>query len=528
MKLYPPLRINRIAFVVGLLLLFTLSIFIPNVNAESKYVEILEIDSEGYSEVISSDESAYYDWTLENVDDFNRTLNVTLSVSNSNDKWTIQLEPESSITLEEKGDVRPVRLIVTPPTNKKKGETKVTLTFTIEKDGVPIRWEEKETTTRLSEPEAEKQIVFGLFTNPLPEPLNNEWGVFLLTVLIWLIISLIVVFLLSPVIKSFTKKTKTEIDDIILRIIRTPVLILIFFYGVVNSLEIIEEHLHSLLIDALFTLYSVVAVIIIFYVAYKLFKDILVYYSRQIAAKTATKVDDVLVPIIEKVGIMVLGLVALGYILGYLNIDLTIFVAGGVVVSMVIAFAAQETLSNFFSGIFILTDRPFKEKDTIILPDDDWYEVRHIGLRSTRLFRFKDASIVTIPNNKLANEKIANFTNPADQGRVMMTFNVGYGSDVAKVKEIIREVINRNPGIITDNDDLKPIVRFNAMSESSIDFFILIWVRDRDERFNIQDYLNTEIYRKFNEEGIEIPFPQRVVYLKEDSNNRKDKLIKKR
>jgi small-conductance mechanosensitive channel len=505
---------------ISCILVLTLLFLIPqflSVSAESKYVEVIDIDVDGYNRVINPGENTTYAWTLENIDSFNRTLNVSIGISNSNNNWNVRLEPENKIKLQQMGDVEPVRILITAPTNKKASSTKTTVIFTIEKNGVPIKLENRNITTSLKKTEKKEYVVIGLFNNPLPEPLDDEWGVFLLTVVIWLIATLVIVFLLNPVIKAFTRKTTSKIDDIIVKIIRMPVLFLVFFYGFIDSLRILEDHIPSLGLDIANSIYGVALVLILFYVAYRLFKDILVYYSREIAKKTATKIDDVLVPIIEKVGIMVLGLVALGYVLGYLNIDLTIFVAGGVVVSMVIAFAAQETLSNFFSGIFILTDRPFKKGDTIILPDSDWYEVRYIGLRSTRLFRFKDASLVTIPNNKLANEKIANFTNPDDLGRVSKTFNVGYGTDVEKVKKIIHEVINSNPDIITDDDDLKPIVRFDEMAESSINFSILVWIRDRDSRFGVNDYLNTNLYKRFNEENIDIPYPQRVVHL--NNNN---------
>ncbi len=334
--------------------------------------------------------------------------------------------------------------------------------------------------------------------------------------MIWLLVSLLIVFIMDPFVKAFTKKTKTEVDDIILRIIRTPILVLVFFYGVVSSLRILEKEIPEILITSLNSLYGVVAVLILFYVAYKLFKDILVYYGELVAERTSSNIDNVVIPIVEKIGVVVIGLVALGYLLGYLNIDLSLFVAGGVVVSMVIAFAAQETLSNFFSGIFILTDRPFVEGDTIILSDGDWYEVRTIGLRSTRLFRYKDASLISIPNNKLASDMIVNFSNPHDKTRLRMTFGAAYGSDPDKVKSIILEVANKNPHVITDEEDKKPFVKFVEHGESSVNFLLQVIVDDRSERWGVSDYLYTEVYRRFNEEGIDIPFPQRTIWMKKD------------
>jgi small-conductance mechanosensitive channel len=479
------------------------------------------IDWDEYTKEVSAGQTATYNWTLEN-EDTAKTYEVSMNIiSNSDSDWNVQVDPDTPITITPT-NTSTVSLMVTAPSNVSKGSTTVGLKFIIRHNGNVVQWGEWNTTTTIPYvPKPEEEKVIGIFENPLPSPLDNEFGIFLLTVLFWLAVSILLVFLLDPCVKAFTKKTKTQVDDIVLRIIRTPLLVLVFFYGFVSSLVILEDHIPSSILDAVNSLYGVIAVLIIFYVAYKLFKDILVYYGELIAQKTSSNIDDVIVPIVEKVGVVIISLVALGYVLGYLNIDLTIFVAGGVVISMVIAFAAQETLSNFFSGIFILTDRPFKVGDKIILPDGDWYEVRHIGMRSTRLFRFKDASLVTIPNNNLANEKIANFTNPDDLGRVMKTFGVAYGTDSEKVKKIIHEVIMANPDIVTDDENLKPIVRFEEMADSSINFFILVWIKDRDSRFNVGDYLNTEIYRRFNEEGIEIPFPQRTVWVKEEKAGKK-------
>ncbi|UCF07846.1 MAG: mechanosensitive ion channel [Thermoplasmata archaeon] len=511
--------ITRIMLLVFVVLLVQLSIQSCCVGAGDT-VEIIEAEQELlYTKRVSPGKDATYNWTLINTDEDNQTYEVTINIKNSDSDWSVVLSPGTQITLSSYKDTETVTLTVTPPSNRDEGSTNVTLTFITRNANGDVAQpsEARYTFTTLSPIEKpEEKKVLGLFENPLPSPLDKEIGIFILTVLVWLGFSLLLILILDPFVKAFTKRTKTEIDDIILRIIRTPLLVLVFFYGFVSSLVILEDFIPSSILDVVNSLYNVIAVLIIFYVAYKLFKDILVYYGERIAERTSSNIDDVVIPIVEKIGVMVIGLVAFGYVLGYLNIDLTMFVAGGVVVSMVIAFAAQETLSNFFSGIFILTDRPFKEGDTIILPDGDWYEVRDIGLRTTQLFRYKDASMIHIPNNKLASEKIINYTNPDDNVRVRKTIGVAYGSDVQKIKSILAEIFRGNPHIITDDESQAPDIRFDELGESSIDFFIQVIVDDRANKLGVIDYLNTEIYRRFNEEGIEIPFPQRVVYMKRE------------
>jgi small-conductance mechanosensitive channel len=485
------------------------------VNAEFDDVDIINIDDEfgdGYTREVIANEATVYNWTLFNTG--NLTYNVSIEINNPNQDWTVQIQPNTSITLMP-GDAQTVSLTVIA-TNGAKGSTEVTLTFFIYRNTGHIHTDQRSALTSLEEIVTEEYLILGWFENPLPEPMDKEFGVFLLTVLFWLIGSLVLVFLMDPVVKAFTLKTKTEIDDIILRIIRTPILFLVFFYGFVSSLVILEDHIPSMILDLVSALYGIAAVLILFYVAYKLFKDILVYYGELIAERTSSNIDNVIIPIVEKIGVVIIGLMALGYLLGYMNIDLTMFVAGGVVISMVIAFAAQETLSNFFSGIFILTDRPFQEEDTIILPDGDWYEVRDIGLRSTRLFRYKDASLISIPNNKLAGDKIINYSNPYDKVRIRKTIGVAYGTDAQKVKNILEEVFKGNEHIVLDDEALKPVIRFDELGESSIDFFIQVIVDDRGNKLDVIDYLNTEIYKRFEKEGIEIPYPQRVVYVKKE------------
>ncbi|MBM4248748.1 MAG: mechanosensitive ion channel [Euryarchaeota archaeon] len=487
----------------------------PATAAGAAGVEVLEVDS--YARTVEPGETATYNWTVYRSDGAPVNYTVFINVSGAREGWTASASPGSIPSLEPVS-AWSVTVTVTAPSDPGLKRLNLTVTFTVMQDGAVVLYEQRFAVTSVHvEPPATEKKALGIWANPLPAPLDGDVGVFLLDILGWVAISACVLVFLDPVVKSFTRRTKTEVDDIVLKIVRTPVLLMLFTYGAVSSLKDLDRYLPYVVIDWANRIWGIVFWLAVLYVAYKLFKDLLVYYGRKIAAKTESKLDDVLVPIVEKVGVIVIAIAAGLYVLGYVGVDLTVFVAGGVVISMVIAFAAQETISNFFSGIFLTTDRPFVEKDIIILPDDDWYEVRKIGIRSTRLFRFKDASLVTIPNNKLANEKIANFTGVADQGRVTMTVGVAYGSDVEKVRSVIRGVIEKSDLIINDKPDLRPIVRFDKMKDSSLEFFILVWVQDRDKRFDVVDYLNTSIYNRFNEEGIEIPFPQRVVHLRQAS-----------
>jgi len=413
-------------------------------------------------------------------------------------------------------------VIVTPPDDTKRASSNLTVLFSTYIDYHLVQVDSFNAVTNIEELTPITDRVLGLFDNPLPHPLDNEWGVFVMDVILWFAISAGVAFFTNTVIRRLAKKSTVMIDDMILNIIRTPLLLLIFVYGIVDSLTVLHEHIPANIISLVSAVYGFILIIVLFYLAYKLFKQILIYYGRVISKKTASKVDDVLVPVIEKVGVVIIGIAALGYALDALNVDLTMFVAGGVVVSMVLAFAAQETISNFFSGIFLLLGRPFTEGDTVILSDGDWCEVRRIGLRTTRLFRFSDATMVSIPNNKLVNDKIIRMTDVADPARVIINVGVAYGSDPRKVREVMLDAIKENPFALLSDEKKQPLILFDEFGDSALAFTVSVWLKDRGKRIDARDSLVEGIYRKLNEAGIEIPFPQRVLHIKRGKDSEKE------
>ena len=348
--------------------------------------------------------------------------------------------------------------------------------------------------------------------------LDNNYGRFLILFFIWVIIAISVLLILDPVIRSATKKTESKIDDIVLDIIRKPILILIILYGVVSSLQELElpKNFMYWINDA----YSVGFYLMMVWIGYKIFQGVLVQVGHALAKRTKYQVDKILIPAIQKIGTIIIGFIALGAVLGYLKIDLTLFVAGGVVISMVIAFAAQDTLSNFFSGIFLILEPKFKEGDMIML-EGDTYEVKKIGMRTTVLYDLFKHIDVVMPNNKLANEKLINITEPDRRIKDSCSVGVAYGSDPKKVQEILLDIVTKHPDIISNDPNRKPFTRFTNFGDSSIDFKVGFWVRDLDDRFRVVSEVNQEIYYRLAKEGIEIPFPQHDIHMIEPKSNSK-------
>jgi MscS family membrane protein len=244
----------------------------------------------------------------------------------------------------------------------------------------------------------------------LPSYLDNNPGRFVIMVIIWLIVGSIARWVVIPFLHYLASKTETKYDDIILDISKVPTLLLIVMYGLVDSLSQLE--LNELTLAWIFRAYYIGLILVLAYVSYRIFKGVLIVWLKDVAKKTNTELDDILVPIFDKIGTVVIVIVTAIFLLNYFGVNVTVFVAGLGVAGLVVAFAAQDTLSNFFAGVFLLVDRPFAMGDTIIVENGDYCEVLHVGLRSTRLFDIFTQDMLVMPNNKLANANIINVSKP--------------------------------------------------------------------------------------------------------------------
>ncbi len=194
------------------------------------------------------------------------------------------------------------------------------------------------------------------------------------------------------------------------------------------------------------------------------------------------------------------------------DLDATGWLASAGVVGLALGFAAQDTLGNLFAGVFIIADAPFSVGDYIVLDSGERGQVAHIGLRSTRILTRDDIEI-TIPNSVMGAAKITNEAGgPSLKRRIRVPVGVAYGSEVARVKEVLMGVAEAEELIC---DQPEPRVRFRALGESSLDFELMGWIPHPELRGRTIDALLTAIYDRLLEEGIEIPFPQRDLWVKE-------------
>jgi small-conductance mechanosensitive channel len=333
-------------------------------------------------------------------------------------------------------------------------------------------------------------------------PHANTAGILVGSVLLALIVDLIT----TRILMRLARKTRTDIDDEIIKAIHIPLIVSVVLSGAalaVRSFEPSET-----------TVYIVDGVLITF--AVLLWSRAMMQIGKIVLAHLAARIDDYrwvqprTLPLFEMTlkGIVVAG-AAYGILLAF-EVDVTAWLASAGILGIAVGFAAKDTLANLFSGIFIVADTPYKLGDFIILSSGERGRVTDIGIRSTRLLTRDDVEI-TVPNAAIGNAKIVNESGgPFEKERVRIAVGVAYGTDIDHLRDILLDEAVKSKYL---TDDPAPKVRFMAFGASALEFQLRGWVDEPVLRGRAIDELNTALYKRLSVEGIQIPFPQHVVHL---------------
>jgi small-conductance mechanosensitive channel len=184
---------------------------------------------------------------------------------------------------------------------------------------------------------------------------------------------------------------------------------------------------------------------------------------------------------------------------------------------LAVALALQDTLANLFSGIHILVERSVRVGDFIRLETGQEGFVDDISWRTTRI-RMTTNNLVVIPNSKLSQSVVTNYSLPEKQMALQIPVGVSYGSDIDAVEqtllEIAQKAIGELPGLLASP---APQVRFiPGFGESSLDLTLVVQVREFSDQVPVQHELRKRIFKTFKAKGIEIPYPHRTVFVKRE------------
>ena len=340
-----------------------------------------------------------------------------------------------------------------------------------------------------------------------PDPYLKAFGI----VLAFAVFALIFNFIVIRVLRRLTAKTTIQGDDHILELVQKPVFVSLVIFGFVQAITVLDmpENVVSITIAVLQT----IVILIWASFAIKFSKFLLKAISSRKGNRDDKNqiIQNSTLPLFSNLALLIIVAATIYMLFLAWGIDVTAWLASAGIIGLALSFAAKDTLANLFAGVFILADTPYKLGDYIVLDSGERGKVTHIGIRSTRMLTRDDIEI-TVPNSVMGNAKITNEAGgPYSKTRIRVKVGVAYGSDIDQVREVLEKIANDNEKVCGLPE---PRVRFRNFGASSVDFELLSWIDQPVLRGQVLDQLYSEVYKKFMEHGIEIPYTKQDVYIK--------------
>ena len=336
-----------------------------------------------------------------------------------------------------------------------------------------------------------------------------------------LLIALSLLFIKNKIIMVFTgisKKTATDFDDIVLTSLQKPLtylIVLLSFTFIIDALNLSYQFFTD------FHLSKIIYVLVVFLIAWTLVRILDNYYNSKTFLKNLKDDDDAIVieqtyEITIRVFKIIIIAIALLMLMQEFGVSISGLLAFGGVGGLVVGLAAKDLLSNFFGGLMIYFDRPFKVGEFIKSPDRNIEGiVESIGWRLTVVRTFSK-NVLYIPNSAFSNIIVENATRMTNR-RINEVIGLRY-EDLEKIPEIVKKVrsyLDDKKGIDHSN---KPVVYFKSFSASSCDFFIYAFTNTKDWRefLQIKEDVLYETSKIISEHNAAIAFPTTTIDWSQD------------
>jgi len=345
---------------------------------------------------------------------------------------------------------------------------------------------------------------FGINTSPLIGEIIVSAIIFAISI----IIGWIVYHIFERYFTRWAKKTKTALDDEILKNIKKPIYFFVLLVGAYYGLEFLSIlKPYSTWLAYIFT---IAEILLVTFIITRVINVIFVWYSKRMGNK---KMSEHILFIFKKIFNAVVFLFAFLIILDVFDVDLSGAVVGLGVGGIAIAFALQNVLGDVFSAFSIYFDRPFEIGDFIIVGEHAG-TVKKIGIKSTRI-QLLQGEMLVLANSVLTTASVRNFKKLRKR-RIVFNFGVTYDTSIVKLKKI--------PGMvrkIVDSNELAKIdrVHFKEFGDFSLNFEVVYYMNSKDyaKYLDTQQEINFAIKDAFEKEGIEMAFPTQTILLSKQS-----------
>ena len=361
---------------------------------------------------------------------------------------------------------------------------------------------------------------FGIFPNTLSEPFNKPWFTALVTFVLWIVITVVVCEAVIPFFTKFagTRKTPAEKDKLRNTLTKT-ISVLMIVVAVNECLNIVgtSAEIMSLVSTWSLVLYVIFGGIIAWQIYLFIITTILNGIDEAVDVKG---IDNSLIPLFKMIGRIVICVMAATIILAAFGVDLAGIMVSAGVITLGITFGAQEIISQFFSGVVLLSTRPFKKGDYISL-NGTTYIVHKVRLMYTEFENWDRDQIVTMPNNAVTSATMINYTKGDPRTRIFIYMSVAYDTNLTLAKELMIQAANMHPHVIKDKTCVPPNTRLTNFLDSGIEYRLACYVDNYDLSAHYAGQIREIIYKLFKDNGIEIPYNRLQIDILSDCDGKK-------
>ena len=337
-----------------------------------------------------------------------------------------------------------------------------------------------------------------------------DWGITAGLIIVSIIGAKVIFWLLSKVVSKLARKTKSQLDDLLIDLLEKPIAYIIGSFGIWKSIDWLQlGETGQGRIDKIFF------IVLLGFVAWAITRTIealIESYLVPIIEKTESDLDDQLIPILRKVLKSTVWIMAIILGLNNAGYDVGAIVAGLGIGGLALALAAQDSVKNLFGGFTIFVDKPFKVKDRIKISGFDG-SVEEIGIRSTRI-RTLDGRMVTIPNSKFSESAIENISSEPSR-KVVLNLGLTYDTDsdgIKKGMELLKEIVSSKNGV-----DEKVVVGFNAFNDSALNIICVYFISPGADILGVQTEINLELLENFSNAKLDFAFPTQTLFIEKDN-----------
>ena len=360
------------------------------------------------------------------------------------------------------------------------------------------------------------QFTFGFFepaghliSQAIPDQFQRELLISALVLAFSLLFAKAGISIVENILNRITAKTKTTLDDELVKALKKPAYFAVILIGVyfavfyITSLNPYEKFFTKTFVFS--------AIVWVAYTSVKVVNAVIRWYTHEIAVKTESKFDDKYAPILNKIINIFIYFIALIAILKVLGVEITPLVASLGIGGLAVALALQDSLANFFSGFYIMSDKNINIGDFVKV--EVWGEgyIHEIGTRTTKIRTLPNTFII-IPNAKLSQSIITNYSVPEPEMSVVVPVGVSYNSDLEKVEKVTikvaKEIQQTVPGAVKS---FEPFIRYLKFGDSNIEFSVILRVEEFTQQYPVVHEFIKRLKKAYDKEGIEISYPVRKI-----------------